>query len=218
MKASVMVVHPRAEAGVTVRVDDLRIGGGFLQQIAGPQVGTLNQAQQGKVVVEESGEVVTLTDNDGCVKMCIEGPDTVLVSEGISEEVKDWMKEKPLAIQNNTRLPKRPKVVSRTAIAVKNDGIVHAKKKSRKNSRKKMKEKKMKLKEKAPKDLHKHQRNGDVAVVYVYRSDESGFKNVDNGEGIPLFTIPIGDPVSTGNLRFVDVKDVKEWFVASMVY
>ena len=71
---------------------------------------TFNEVFQEKLVDADSGEVLTLTYNDGCVRMSIQGPDNVLVADGVSEEVKNWLKVNPLAIKETSRLPKRQKV------------------------------------------------------------------------------------------------------------
>ena len=46
-------------------------------------------------------------------------------------------------------------------------------------------------------------KNGDVPVVYVYRSDASGFTSVDK---VPGFSIPVRSSVGVDHLRFVQLK------------
>ena len=111
-KALVKIAHPKPRVGEIVPIEDLRIEGCFLQQILGRPVGCFNQAVVKKLLDDTSGEVTTLIENDFCVKICIDGPDNVFVSEAVSSmELKDWLKGNELAIRSTGSLPKRARQI-----------------------------------------------------------------------------------------------------------
>ena len=90
-----------------------------------------------------------------------------------------------MAIRNTGSLPKRPRQEIQGAgepSVGKDVGIVGKEKKSRLKSRK--------TGQKKLRDRPWLQKNGKIAVVYIYRQDPSGFTSVE--EEVPLFTIPIG--------------------------
>ena len=96
IQAQVMVLHPRISAGKEVEIENLRLekGGGFLQQILGPQVAPFHQPFRKKDLGDgESGEVLTLSDNDGCVKMAIQGPNILSLQQLLPKDVKEKMKK-----------------------------------------------------------------------------------------------------------------------------
>ena len=202
-KARVKIAHPKARAGDIVPIEDLGIDGCYLQQILGRPVGCFNQAVVKKSLDETSGEVTTLIDNEFCVKMCIDGPDNVFVSEAVSsKEVKDFLKGNELAIRNTGSLPKRQRHIEGAGeVSVRKDvGIVGKKKSSRLKSRKTRQKKQ--LGKPIPRARRWVQKNGETPVVYVYRQDPSGFTSVE--EEVPLFTIPIGKASTIDkNKRFV---------------
>ena len=96
VKACVMVLHPRSRKDKKLVVD-MRQEGCFLDVVAGPPPLALDQKFKSREVDSVSGHVLSRVDDDGCIKMDINGPDILMVDESVPEDMKKILqKETPL--------------------------------------------------------------------------------------------------------------------------
>ena len=199
IEALVYVLHPQSLAGSEIEIEDLRLTGGFLEQILGPQVAPFHQEFRKKDIYDGSlREVVTLVDNDGCVKMSIQGPDIVLVQH--SGPTIKW-KDNPWVTQKTSKLPKKPKKTTATTTNIKSHRSIW-KNKNWRNS-KKNRQKHRPERNKCSKSQLRLQQKAPVETVYVYRANGDGYKCKNGGKEGPVFSVPIGPAISTGNIRYV---------------
>ena len=94
--AIIVIMFPNTRKGEEVAIPDLRVSGGFLEQVLGRAVGVFDEDFRKKEVNENSHEVKTPVDINGCIKMSIYGPDICKVTREEYGSVAQKMKMIPM--------------------------------------------------------------------------------------------------------------------------
>jgi hypothetical protein len=179
LRAVVKVFHPEKLKHVHVMIQDLRIEGFFLQLIVGcvPFMHALRRSE----VCKSSGRIATLVDQNGCIKMSVEGPDVVMSTRvNLSKEEKTFL--------NMSQLIRIPMNVRRPKSAI---GVQTTSRRKRKGGP-----------EYDTPVVYVYSENGADEYKFVQRhlEEDVGNKMESNPVWKPLFSVPYGKPYG-GNDR-----------------
>jgi ribosomal protein L25 (general stress protein Ctc) len=108
-KAYVKILHPKKDYGKTMLVENLRQEGCFLQVIYGDCPMSVDYEFRRRQYHASTGELITLVDSNGCIKMNVFGPDIATFDEACKVPAEDrvQLRTNTLAVLNTEKLAKR---------------------------------------------------------------------------------------------------------------
>jgi hypothetical protein len=114
-QAYVKILHPRKKQGEKIFVENLSVEGCFLQLVLGDCPLPVDYEFRGRKIDPDTGDLVTLVDRNGCIKMNVFGPDIVTLDEARRVPAKHKAKLRMnkldrLTVLNMEKLAKRPKL------------------------------------------------------------------------------------------------------------